>query len=71
MSKEGDIILFGSTTENPSFEVIAPLLSRTKVLVLNPLSEEALARILDDALADTEPRAGRAGPEARSRGPAR
>ena len=52
--ERGDIILFGSTTENPSFEVIAPLLSRTKVLVLNPLSEEALSTILDDALADEE-----------------
>jgi len=52
--ERGDIILFGSTTENPSFEVIAPLLSRTKVLVLNPLSAEALERILEDALADAE-----------------
>ena len=52
--EKGDIILFGSTTENPSFEVIAPLLSRTKVLVLNALSEEALSKILDDALADAE-----------------
>ncbi len=52
--ERGDVILFGSTTENPSFEVIAPLLSRTKVLVLNPLMEAALARIMDDALADTE-----------------
>ena len=52
--ERGDIILFGSTTENPSFEVIAPLLSRTKVLVLNPLTEEAQSRILDEALADAE-----------------
>jgi putative ATPase len=52
--ERGDIILFGSTTENPSFEIIAPLLSRTKVLVLKPLSEEALSRILDDALSDRE-----------------
>jgi putative ATPase len=52
--ERGDIILFGSTTENPSFEVIAPLLSRTKVLVLQPLSEQALSRILDEALADKE-----------------
>ena len=35
--EKGDIILFGSTTENPSFEVIAPLLSRTRVLVLKEL----------------------------------
>ena len=52
--ERGDIILFGSTTENPSFEVIAPLLSRTKVLLLQPLSAEALSQILDDALVDEE-----------------
>jgi len=52
--ERGDVILFGSTTENPSFEVIAPLLSRTKVLVLNPLAEAALAKIMDDALADMD-----------------
>jgi putative ATPase len=50
--EKGDVILFGSTTENPSFEVISPLLSRTKVLVLKPLSAEALTKIVDDALAD-------------------
>jgi len=50
--EKGDIILFGSTTENPSFEVIAPLLSRTKVLVLQPLEAETLARIVREALAD-------------------
>lgn len=50
--ERGDIILFGSTTENPSFEVIAPLLSRTKVLVLKPLDEAALSRVIDDALQD-------------------
>jgi putative ATPase len=52
--ERGDVVLFGSTTENPSFEVIAPLLSRTKVLVLRELSSEALSRIIDDALADGE-----------------
>ena len=50
--ERGDVILFGSTTENPSFEVIAPLLSRTKVLVLNPLGAEALERIVREALGD-------------------
>ncbi|MBN1271184.1 MAG: replication-associated recombination protein A [Candidatus Aminicenantes bacterium] len=50
--EKGDIILFGSTTENPSFEVIAPLLSRTRVLTLNPLSHEVLARIINEALND-------------------
>ncbi len=50
--ERGDVILFGSTTENPSFEVIAPLLSRTKVLVLKPLDEAALRKIIADALSD-------------------
>ena len=52
--ERGDIILFGSTTENPSFEVIAPLLSRTKVLVLHPLTDATLRHILEEALADRE-----------------
>jgi putative ATPase len=52
--EKGDIILFGSTTENPSFEVIAPLLSRMKVLVLKPLSGETLEKILQEALSDEE-----------------
>lgn len=50
--ERGDIILFGSTTENPSFEVIAPLLSRMRVLVLNPLSGDTLVRIIQEALKD-------------------
>ncbi|MBN2206720.1 MAG: replication-associated recombination protein A [Candidatus Aminicenantes bacterium] len=50
--ERGDVVLYGSTTENPSFEIIAPLLSRTKVLVLKELSAEALGRILEDALTD-------------------
>jgi putative ATPase len=57
--ERGDVILFGSTTENPSFEVIAPLLSRTKVLLLHPLSADALSRILDEALLDKEQGLGR------------
>jgi len=51
-TERGDVILFGATTENPSFEVIAPLLSRTKVLILNPLSDETLKRIIKDAIQD-------------------
>lgn len=50
--EKGDIILFGSTTENPSFEVIAPLLSRMKVLVLKPLEDESLSHILKEAIKD-------------------
>lgn len=48
--EHGDIILIGATTENPSFEVIGPLLSRTRVLILNQLSEKNLLKILDKAL---------------------
>ena len=59
--ERGDIILFGSTTENPSFEVIAPLLSRTRVLVLKELDHEALARIIHDALEDKERGLGTSG----------
>jgi putative ATPase len=59
--ERGDIVLFGSTTENPSFEVIAPLLSRMKVLVLKPLSEETLCRILKEALRDMEKGLGKMG----------
>ncbi len=44
--ESGELTLIGATTENPSFEVIAPLLSRCRVFVLEPLSEEALKRIV-------------------------
>ena len=50
----GTVILVGATTENPSFEVNAPLLSRAKVVVLKPLSEDDLRAIIDRALADAE-----------------
>jgi putative ATPase len=52
--EQGTIILIGATTENPSFQVIAPLLSRCQVLVLNPLTPEEIGRIIDRALSDTE-----------------
>ena len=48
----GNIILIGATTENPSFEVIAPLLSRTRVYVLQALSTEQIEGLLRRALAD-------------------
>ena len=44
--ESGELTLIGATTENPSFEVIAPLLSRCRVFVLEPLSEEALQAII-------------------------
>ena len=44
--EDGTIILIGATTENPSFEVINPLLSRSRVLVLEPLSQTEIEQIL-------------------------
>jgi putative ATPase len=48
--EQGTITLIGATTENPSFEVISPLLSRCQVYVLNPLSNDDLLELLDKAL---------------------
>ena len=59
----GDIILIGATTENPSFEVNAALLSRSKVFVLKPLDEAAVIRILRRAMADEERGLGRDMPD--------
>jgi len=50
----GDIILIGATTENPSFEVNAALLSRSKVFVLHGLTEPQIVGILERALKDPE-----------------
>lgn len=44
--EDGTIVLIGATTENPSFEVINPLLSRSRVLVLEPLSKEEVVQII-------------------------
>ncbi len=52
--EKGNIILIGATTENPSFEVISALLSRTKVYTLNPLTEDELKIILNRAISDKE-----------------
>ncbi len=52
--EDGTVILIGATTENPSFEVISALLSRTKVLTLQPLSKEQIATVLRRALADPD-----------------
>lgn len=46
------IFLFGATTENPSFEIIAPLLSRVRVLKLNPLKEDEVLQLLRRAITD-------------------
>lgn len=48
--ESGDIILIGATTENPSFEIISPLLSRMKVLTLKALTQEDLVTILKRAI---------------------
>ena len=52
--EKGTIILIGATTENPSFEVISPLLSRTKVFTLHPPGEPEIEAILRRALRDEE-----------------
>ena len=52
--EKGTIILIGATTENPSFEVISPLLSRSKVFTLNALTEKEIEGILKRGLDDKE-----------------
>jgi putative ATPase len=52
--EDGTITLIGATTENPSFEVISPLLSRSRVFKLEPLTPEQIEGILRTALADNE-----------------
>jgi putative ATPase len=52
--EKGTIVLIGATTENPSFEVIGPLLSRCRVFVLKPLSEDGVVRLLHRALSDEQ-----------------
>ncbi|MEZ4529871.1 MAG: replication-associated recombination protein A [Thermomicrobiales bacterium] len=57
--EDGTVILIGATTENPSFEVNSPLLSRSRVVVLQPLTDADIERIIRLALADTERGLGR------------
>jgi putative ATPase len=52
--ESGLIILVGATTQNPSFEVIPPLLSRTRVMILNRLEREDIVSLLAKALSDKE-----------------
>ena len=49
--EQGTIIFIGATTENPGFEVIAPLISRTKVYILQPFTDEEMHKIIDRAIA--------------------
>ena len=51
--EDGTVILVGATTENPYFEVNRPLLSRLRVISLQPLSEQAVVSVLRRALTDT------------------
>ena len=57
--EKGTIVLIGATTENPSFEVISPLLSRCRVFVLEPLTEQHVQTLLKRALEDEEAGFGR------------
>jgi len=57
--ERGTILLLGATTENPSFEVIRPLLSRAQVLVLESLGDPELRFVMDRALTDVERGLGR------------
>ena len=50
--EDGTVTLIGATTENPSFEVISPLLSRCQVVILQPLSDEQISIILKRAISD-------------------
>ena len=52
--ERGDIVLLGATTENPSFELNAAVLSRCRVVVLEPLAVEELSELLARALSDEE-----------------
>jgi len=52
--EDGTVILIGATTENPSFEVNAPLLSRSRVVVLQALGDDDIRTILNRALQDNE-----------------
>jgi putative ATPase len=61
--EKGSVVLIGATTENPSFEVIAPLLSRARVYRMEALGADVIARLLRQALADKERGLGAVGVE--------
>ena len=52
--EDGTVTMIGATTENPSFEVNSALLSRSRVFVLHPLSDDDVATIVDRALPDPQ-----------------
>jgi putative ATPase len=57
--EDGTLVLIGATTENPSFEVVAPLLSRCRVFTLKPLTDEQVESIVQSAIEDEEHGLGR------------
>jgi len=59
--ESGLLVLVGATTQNPSFEIIPPLLSRARVMVLHPLEKEDLLKILNRAMTDKEAGLGELG----------
>ncbi|MDR9459510.1 MAG: replication-associated recombination protein A, partial [Dehalococcoidia bacterium] len=59
--EDGTITLIGATTENPSFEVISPLLSRCRVFTLNSLTNEEIRKIVERAIVDEERGMGKMG----------
>lgn len=59
--EDGTVTLVGATTENPSFEVISPLLSRTRVYTLEPLKDEDIVEIIDRAIKNEDHGLGRDG----------
>jgi putative ATPase len=63
--ESGLIVLVGATTQNPSFEIIPPLLSRARVMILHPLKEDDLRKILERAVQDEEAGLGTLGIEVR------
>ena len=52
--EDGSITLIGATTENPAFEIVAPLLSRSRVYTLNALTDDEIRELVDRALTDPE-----------------
>ena len=57
--EDGTIVFIGATTENPSFEVISALISRTRVYVLEPVGQGAIGQVIERALRDSECGLGR------------
>ena len=66
--ENGTVVLIGATTENPSFEVVSPLLSRSRVFALKPLSLEQIEQIVRRAIDDNERGLGSLNVELRRRG---